>query len=287
MPDLPAVPSHAIAAFERVTGLAICIHDHSRSLWSYLPPDRFEHLTPLCRSIKAVRQSACTRFDAERVRAEALRHPEGLIKVCHAGLVEWVVPLIHDGRVSMLLFAGVRRPAPGLERVLHDPSPLSRGGPWSPNLAALPAVDDGDAEWLLESLRQLSERLRSWLLLVAPGGRRDLPRAESIRQHLIQHHTDPAYGLDQLAGHLDLSPSRTGHAVREACGDGFIALLTEIRLRTAAGLLRHTSLPVTQVMTQSGFGNRAHFHQVFKQRFLTSPGTYRREAGPVNSSPAS
>ncbi len=63
--------------------------------------------------------------------------------------------------------------------------------------------------------------------------------------------------------------------MREACGESFITLLTEIRLRTAAGLLRHTSLPVTQVMQQSGFGNRAHFHQVFKQRFASSPGKYR------------
>ena len=274
-PDFPTIPAHAIVAFERLTGLAVSLHDLTRSLWAYLPPDRFEHLNPLCRSIKAVRQPACTRFDLNLVRGEAVLQPEGFVKVCHAGLVEWVVPLIEQGEVRIVLFAGVRRPAPGLERVLRDPSPLSRGGPWSPHLAKLPAVDDGEAEWILESLRQLAERLFTWRIKVTPGGRRDLPRSEAIRQHLIQRHADPAYDLDQLAHHLNLSASRTGHAVREACGESFITLLTEIRLRTAAGLLRHTSLPVTQVMQQSGFGNRAHFHQVFKQRFASSPGKYR------------
>lgn len=279
MLEFPDVPAVAIAAFERLTGLSVSIHDRTRSLWSYLPPDRFLHLNPLCRSIKSVRERPCARFDGEVVREEAIHHPDGLVKVCHAGLVEWVVPLIEAGEVRVVLFAGVRRPAPGLERVLHDPSPLTRGGPWSPHLAELPAVDDGEAQWLLESLRQLAGRLFAWRSQVLPGGRRDLPRAEAIRQHIVEHHAKAGYDLAQLAAHLELSPSRTGHAVREACGKGFIELLTETRLRTAIGLLRQTSLPVAQVLTLSGFANRAHSHQLFRRRFGRTPASFRREGG--------
>ena len=275
------IPQLAIIAFERLTGLAVCFHDPSRALWPFLPPNRFEHLNPLCHSIKMVRQPTCTAFDSTVVHGRALAEPDGMVKVCHAGLVEWVVPHLADGQLRWVMFAGVRRPAPGLERILADPSPLRRNGPWSAKVAQLPAVDDGEAAWILESLRQLGERLVAWRTQHVPFddkavARDGLTRATMIRNFIIRWHTEQAVGLDDLAGHLGLSASRAGHAVVEACGRTFIALLIEARLRTAAGLLRHSSLPLEQVAVRSGFGNRSHFHQQFRRAFGLSPGQYRR-----------
>lgn len=275
--DTTNVPALAIAAFERLTELHICIHDASRSLWPFLSPDRFEHLNPLCRSIKTLRQPACTAFDAELIRERAGSAPAGLVKVCHAGLVEWVVPLIVDGTLQWTIFAGVRRPGPGLERIVADPSPLLRGGPWSAQVASLPAVDDEAAAWILESLRQLGERLAAWAREHGPHERQTpLPRATTIRHFIIRQHADPTVSLHDLAQLLGLSDSRAGHAVRDACGRTFIELLTETRLRTAAGLLRHTGLPLEQIAAQSGFGNRSHFHAQFRRTFGMSPGKYRQ-----------
>lgn len=276
MPAIQDLPLHAITAFEHLTGLTVSVHDHSRSLWSYLTPEHFAHRIPICRVIKTVRDDACVRFESVHLRSEALLHPEGLVKVCHAGLVEWFVPILVDGRVGVQLFAGVRRPGPRLARVLHDPSPLSRSGPWSPHVAALRPVDDEEAVWILEGLRQLAGRLAAWRATVAPGGRRDLPRDEAIRQHIVANHGDADYGIARLADHLGLSASRTGHAVSEACGASFIELLIEVRLRTASGFLRHTSLPVAQVAARCGFGNRSHFQHLFRRRFGTTPARFRR-----------
>jgi AraC-like DNA-binding protein len=273
--DEPDVPALAIAAFERMSGLAISLHDPGRNLWTRLDPDRFEHLNPLCRSVKAVRQPACTAFDATLVHEQAAERWEGFVKVCHAGFVEWVVPLIADGATQWILFAGVRRPAPGLERILADPSPLLRGGPWNAQLAKLPAVDDGEAAWILESLRQLNQRLSAWRAGQAPGTPMELPRSTLIHRHLVARHADPDFRLAELAQVLGLSESRAGHVVREACGRTFVDLLTEVRLRTAAGLLRHTGLPLDGVVAASGFGNLSHFHQVFRRTFGVSPGKYR------------
>ena len=271
------VPALAIHSFERLTGLAISIHDQSRELWSWLPPDRFEHFNPFCRVVKKVRQPACTAFDSQLVYQHAAEQADGLVKVCHAGFVEWVVPNLAGDRLRWVLFAGVRRPAPGLEHVLRDPSPLRHGGPWSAKLASLPAVDDGEALFILEALRQLNLRLESWRANRAPPSHHELPRAEKIRNFLIRHHTRPDLSLADLAAHLELSDSRTGHAVRDSCNTTFISLLTDIRLRTAAGLLRHSDLPLTRIIADAGFGNRAHFHALFRAAFGTTPGRYRRQ----------
>ncbi len=275
--DDGAVPAIAIEAFERLTKLHVCIHDHSRSLWPFLSPDRFEHLNPLCRSIKTLRQPACSAFDAELVHQRAGAAPAGLVKVCHAGLVEWVVPLISGGSLQSIIFAGVRRPGARLDKVLADPSPLPRAGPWSARVAALPAVDDEEAAWILESLRQLGERIAAWSREHGPHERRmPLPRATTIRHFIIRRHADPRVSLGELARALGLSDSRTGHAVREACGRTFMEMITEARLRTAAGLLRHTGLALDEIAAQSGFGNRSHFHAQFRRAFGISPRAYRR-----------
>ena len=107
----------------------------------------------------------------------------------------------------------------------------------------------------------------------------DQSRPIAIRCYLQKHHSNPTLTLDDLARHLALSTSRAGHAVREACAKTFIALLTDTRLGTAAGLLRHTDLAIDRVVTQSGFGNRTHFHAVFSRELHVTPGAYRRRAG--------
>ena len=82
--------------------------------------------------------------------------------------------------------------------------------------------------------------------------------------------------LKDVAKALHLSESRAGHAVKEACGATFVELLTQARLRSAAGLLRHTSLPVKDIALRSGFEDVSHFHAVFKAHFKATPHKYRK-----------
>lgn len=279
------MPERAIAAFERVTSLRVFLHDRRRSLWTYLPPDRFEHTVPLCAMVKHHRERACVAFDVERVHAACDDQRPGLVKVCHAGIVEWVVPVHRDDELEWVLFAGQRRPGPRLTRVMTDSG--NRAGPWAPAVAALRPVDDEEAEWILESLRQLAARLALWRdsaraetptsmdapSLITPAGR----RAE-ILNFIRGRHTHRVT-LSDLARHLRLSQSRTSRVVKEACGATFPTLLNRVRLRTAAGLLRHSDLALRAIAEQSGFGNLAHFHEVFRAAFGVPPNRYRSRSG--------
>jgi len=47
------------------------------------------------------------------------------------------------------------------------------------------------------------------------------------------------------------------------------------RLDHAAGLLRSTTLPVTEIVFESGFEDVSHFSRAFKRRFQASPTAYR------------
>lgn len=291
MDDLHVVPELAIRAFERSTSTSVTVHDLSDAWWPFLAPDRFEHTTPQCSKIKAGFQKACTRFDVEILRREIQRFPEGCAKECHAGLVEWVVPVHENGRLRALLFAGQRMRNGELSFGLRD-ARVSKDA-FSPS--ELPAsIDETNSQVTLELLRQLAARLHAWhgqmekAGMFSPelaGKKRGAfhqanlvaSRGAFIRHFVLRNYARSEAGLADLAEAMGLSESRAGHAVREACGESFVVLMNEARLRRATHLLRHSQLGILEISMECGFADVSHFHRTFKRAFETTPRLYRIE----------
>jgi AraC-like DNA-binding protein len=282
----PDLPERAMAAFEHATGLGLCCHDQRRTLWPYLGPERFEHFNPVCALVKRNRMAACVAFCATGMRVHAGDRRGGVVKRCHAGVVELCLPVFIDERLEWILFAGARRAAPGLRPDIDDPDHSGRSGPWAPAVAGLATLDGDSASHQLELLRQLAARLVAWrqdlhsaLPALASGALPPPPAARRtvILAWLAKHHPQ-GVRLGDLARQLGLSEDRASHAVKEACGETFVQLLTRVRLRTACGLLRFSDLPMREVALQSGYGTRAHFFAVFKADQGVTPEVYRRRA---------
>ncbi len=288
MSELFKVPRQAIQAFEKTTGLHVSIHDLSGRLHNFLPPECFLHSTPLCRAVKAGHERACVAFDMRQTREGLRERPEGRVQVCHAGLVECVVPVFQGERLEWVIFAGQRLPGPRLSQAVRDPGPSLTRRPWA-RTEPLPApVQDPEALTLLEMLRQLAARLREWRQMLegsalAPVDGMSHPltdagtRRAAIVRFVQNRHVQPV-SLADLAHYLHLSEGRAGHAVREACGESFITLLIAARLETAASLLRHSNLPILEVAQRSGFGDLSNFHHAFRKKFRRTPHRYRRTA---------
>jgi AraC-like DNA-binding protein len=285
----PGLPTRAIAAFERASGLTLAFHDYRRSLWPYVDATRNEHVNPVCRLVKANRHESCVLFCARRMRAEAARHQHGVIKRCHAGVVELLLPVFLDGTLEWLFYAGVRRPAKDLMVEVEDTA-RSRSGPWAPTIARLPALAQDNAEHLLELLRQLAARLVAWRTglkeslpaLATHGGMPlDEARRSAITWFISKHHGDRALRLADLAAHLHLSEDRAGHVVSELFDASFATLLLRARVQTAQGLLRLSDLPLREVARQSGFGSRAHFFAVFREHTGQTPGQWRKAGSSI------
>jgi len=260
------------------------------TLWPFLPPERFQHAHPLCQAVKVFHADRCVEFGITQLRRDLAARPEGRVQVCFAGLVEVVVPVFRRGALEWVLFAGPRRPGRDLRDVVRDTQPPPSRTVW-PKRTVLPEpAGEAEAQTLLEALRQLAARLERWDAERERSGARthDTPRKDSfpdalasrlalIRRFVQNRHTHPVR-LADLAETLRLSESRAAHAVKEVTGRTFIELLTEARLRTAANLLLHTSLPVLDVSLRSGFGEVSHFHRSFRRRFNVTPLKYRKRS---------
>lgn len=295
MDDLFEAPLQMVQAFERTTGLNVCFHDLSGQLYAFLPPERFVHTTPLCAAMKSKWERQCVACDVAFTRKHLLEQPHGVVKICHAGLVEWTLPNIAGDRIEWVLFAGQRMPGKGLTLCIKDPAPPSRPLPWPKTEPLPPPVDDEEALQLLEMTRMLAARLREWrreaeasaAVPTKTGRPSDRPAASASRRHAVMRfiqnrHRFPVR-LEDLAEHLHISESRAGHAIKEACGASFMDLLLEARLKTAAGLLQHSNLNVLEVAARSGFGDVSNFHATFKKKNGVTPHQFRkiRQAGSV------
>lgn len=254
----------AIAAFERLHGVTVCVHDVAGRFVGRLDERRRRHDHRLCRAAKAAgHEPACAAFDAARVRELARGRPDGFAKVCHAGLVELVVPQIEHGDLCWLLFAGVWAD-PGLAEAERERRSAVR-------LRAAPSLP---AAWpdLLDALRSLAARLAQ---SAAPPLPAPTSRHEAVLTFLRrQHHRD--IGLPDLARVLGLSPSRASHQVSQLFGQPFARLLAATRLASAQELLRCTELPVGDVALRAGYGDLSHFHAVFRAATGTTPAAWRR-----------
>lgn len=293
VPAHPTLPERAVAAFERATGLTVVFHCLAGPLAGAFGPERTWHTGSLCRTVKHVRFDACMAFDVDLAHRTARAGPAVRLKICHAGIVEWLVGVHAGGQLMAVLYAGQRRADGPLGDALEPAKRLPHGGPWSPQVAALAPVAAPEAEWIGELFAQLAARLAAWCgeqasspprpaapVPAAPAAPAGDDRRAVIRR-FIHHNHIRNVGLPELARELGLSPTRAGHVVRELFGRSWLALRDETRLRAAADMLRATTLPLPAVAAACGFRDPSLFHRVFRRAHGVTPATYRRGAPPV------
>jgi AraC-like DNA-binding protein len=253
-PEILSTPEMAIQSFEKVNDLHVVVHVLTRKLWPFLSPERFRHCSPLCLAVKITRDWACLDFEINRLRPAAAAFPDGRWHICHAGLLEWVMPVFIEGSLAWLLFAGQRRPKGAFHHLARDPRTTA---PAYTARNAPPPVTEEHAAHVLEALRQLRSRLLQWHTDVArrlragdaarlAGSELLAHRRPLIERYIYDNHTGDA-SVAGLARELHLSESRAIHLVKELFGRSYIKLISEMRLRTAASLLRETSLPILDV----------------------------------------
>ncbi|MFJ1533951.1 helix-turn-helix domain-containing protein [Streptomyces mirabilis] len=121
--------------------------------------------------------------------------------------------------------------------------------------------------------------LEEIVLLAAARAERRRPDLDARVRHaeaVISADPGAPHTVRSLAGTVALSPSRFAHLFTEQLGRSPMRALREARLLHAARLLEATELPVERVAAASGFTSAFHFSRVFRQRYGTPPGAYRK-----------
>jgi AraC family transcriptional regulator len=112
------------------------------------------------------------------------------------------------------------------------------------------------------------------------GRRVDRDRVHDAAAILIEHSAE-GVDLEQAAHVAGLSPFHFLRVFQRELGLTPHQFLVQARLRRALELLRDSSLPVTEVAYEVGFGDLSHFQNTFRRHVGVTPGNFRRGFLPV------
>lgn len=121
---------------------------------------------------------------------------------------------------------------------------------------------------LLEAVRQAP--------VSSPGpGKRSRAVVSRLRAGADACYRDPGLDLVAQAQMAGLSRTRFVHVFRDVVGVTPHRYVVELRASYAARLLRSTSVPVTDICFESGFGSMPSFHAAFRAAYGMTPSAYR------------
>lgn len=96
--------------------------------------------------------------------------------------------------------------------------------------------------------------------------------------HTLQQRRPVAPSIRELAAELGMSPSHLRMRFRASCGVSLGKHMRELRLERACGLLRMTSVRISEIAEQCGFNSLFSFSRAFSVRYGLSPKAYRESA---------
>lgn len=82
--------------------------------------------------------------------------------------------------------------------------------------------------------------------------------------------------LEEMARHVNLSPSYLRHLFKEETGTSPARFLKALRLEKAKALIEGTFLSLKQIMDKVGIKDRRHFAKDFKKAYGLAPAIYRK-----------
>lgn len=114
---------------------------------------------------------------------------------------------------------------------------------------------------------------RSGISNEAPIRNDILAATERMRAHMQE-----TINFQELAESLHLSYSRFAHLFTKTVGISPQQYLLKLRLDRARGLLRDSSMSISEVAESIGFNDPFYFSRMFSKRFGISPRAFRSEA---------
>lgn len=268
------VPEQAVLCFEEWSKTRVVLYDMARVFLPLMSLRRNIHEHPVCRASKiADSAKGCCDFDFWVTKDQIWQYPEGCLKLCHCGLLEWCMPVSSNNVHLCILEAGIRLPKPG---VIYDFPMIREKSSGIVKNSGITFMDISEAELVMEGLRQLAARLQLWYELIHGESREgnEVPRHIQIYK-FFQRNFRSNIDLSVLAKVLCLSPSRAAHVVKEITGRSFKEILNEYRMREICMLLQTTNQAVSEIAYNVGFIDISHFYRSFKKQFNTTPRQYR------------
>ena len=236
-------------------------------------------MCPVCQAIQATPAGAWACLADSREHCDQARRERQTLRYhCHAGLVDFVVPVVVRGHHIASIEGGQIQTEPGSRAGFRRL--WKRVAGYGVDRAALetaysqtPTMTPGRLEAVLSLVRLFAEYFceAGWKIRGEEGQRPEIART----QRYIREHFNEDLTLAQVAAEAHLSPAYFSTVFRRSAGVTFTRFVQAVRIEQACRLLRESDRPITEIAFSTGFNNLTHFNHVFRQYERCAPTRYR------------
>jgi AraC-like DNA-binding protein len=244
---------------------------------------------PFCAALQQLPagRALCAMCDQSRF-LEARHSAISLRYRCHAGLNEFIVPVIRNGEMVALIQCGQvhDRPPTAAQWRIARQDLVKAGIPSGPMRALFQrnrVLTHERQEDLLNLLELIASRLAhadEQRLLAEPGRTKmQLGRAVTF----IEVHLGERLSLAAIARAAGLSTRSLVRLFRKEARTSVVEFILRRRIARARDLLRNTDRSCAEIAFEAGFGSVQHFNRIFRRQEGLAPGQWRhRVAGAAN-----
>ena len=200
------------------------------------------------------------------------------VGVCHAGVKEFVYPLMDGGtKRGFVSVSGYKcdNPKSYLEQISQKYSL-----PYQQLQDAYASLQDTapDKKWLDSLINPLLRMLELAYIEENAKAQKEPTFSEQVAAYLQRYHCRSITSED-ICKHFSCSRSYMSECFNRDIGMSVREYITRLRMEDAKQLLIHSKISVTEIALTVGYADSNYFNSLFKSRTGITPGQYRRSKG--------
>jgi AraC-like DNA-binding protein len=248
----------------------------------FSPSDRL-----LLQSPAGKRSSFCGRIESKLVdpdkcvaQGKRMRHLAAdrmnrLLFTCHAGLRYCLYPFVSADKLIAMAEIGNFHfgEAPSDEVLREWQKRLGEEEGLLLDFESLPRFDGSTEERLVRMFSLVVEHAVTRRLIAL----RQNPLFEKVVAYVRERITFPRITIEDVASHVNRSPSTISHVVKKETGITFSQLVIEEKLKAAESILVANPVkPIGDVASELGYSDQFYFSKLFKKYRGVSPSEFAR-----------
>lgn len=267
----------ALQDFRNATGANIALIQKDFSEIEGVTPivsTEAEYATEYCKVLKTVNRAIedCIRCDCDLLK-KCRQSQKMEMHICHAGLVDVAIPVLHGKQVLCYILLGQMKKAMDFSAVWEhirslgaDVEELKKA------YDKLPLYDEDK----IESVAQLAVMLAKYIMfehMLVMGGSRSVEKAVAyIEEHLSEEIT-----IHKLSRSVGVSKSVLYNGFHDIFGCTVHEYINEKRIEKSLEYLLREDVSVEEIAQRVGFSGASYYGAVFKKKKGMSPLKFKKE----------
>ena len=239
-------------------------------------------LNPLCKFIQEKEEGRRRCAECDRIHIQKVWETQEPIQyICHAGLRDFVVPIVVNHEVVAVFEGGQflsKKPTEegflrfrrGLRDLKLDEKRLRE------LYFKSPFISKKKLDQVIRLISFFSKYLSECLKHTNRAYRGRKHSAVSDACAYIQEHYKEAITLEEVADSVFLSPSYLSSLFTKQTDTHLTDYIQSLRVNEAKKLLEKTQLSITKIAYEVGFSSLSHFYRVYKKYEKICPKEYRK-----------